>query len=98
MRLYLRTQGVAQNPAINMRALWLLFSEVTGTTGSPSAWWIYNETLRNLLGDNPSLNPDSRGQLYVPGLNMITVQSPGDTSRGQLDLHVKCYLPVLFII
>ncbi|KAG7277868.1 hypothetical protein CRUP_001320 [Coryphaenoides rupestris] len=57
---------------------------------------IYNETLRNLLGDNPSekldikMNPDGSGQLYVPGLTQITVQSPEDINRGSRLREAQC--------
>ncbi|XP_047436947.1 kinesin-like protein KIFC3 isoform X3 [Mugil cephalus] len=86
-------EGVANDPGINQRALRLLFSEVT----EKSPDWdykitvnmveIYNETLRDLLRDNPTdkldikMNPDGSGQLYVPGLTEFTVQSPEDVNR-----------------
>ncbi|KAM8888631.1 kinesin-like protein KIFC3 isoform 3-T3 [Synchiropus picturatus] len=85
-------EGVASDPGINQRALRLLFSEVTEKTDweykiSVSMVEIYNETLRNLLGENPTdkldikMNPDGSGQLYVPGLTEFTVQSPEDINR-----------------
>ncbi|KAK9542158.1 hypothetical protein VZT92_000044 [Zoarces viviparus] len=86
-------EGAVDNPGINQRALRLLFSEVTDKAPdwdyriSVSMVEIYNETLRNLLGENPSdkldikMNPDGSGQLYVPGLTEITVQSPEDINR-----------------
>ncbi|KAM4603017.1 kinesin-like protein KIFC3 isoform 2-T2 [Polymixia lowei] len=99
-------EGVAHDPGINQRALRLLFSEVTEkapdwdykiTVGMVE---IYNETLRNLLGDNPSekldikMNPDGSGQLYVPGLTEFTVQSPEDINRvfdlGHMNRATAC--------
>ncbi|XP_029000357.1 kinesin-like protein KIFC3 isoform X3 [Betta splendens] len=86
-------EGVAEDPGINQRALRLLFSEVMEKapdwdyTISVSMVEIYNETLRDLLGENPTdkldikLNPDGSGQLYVPGLTNFTVQSPEDINR-----------------
>ncbi|CAI5646383.1 unnamed protein product [Oreochromis niloticus] len=86
-------EGVADNPGINQRALRLLFSEVTEKAPdwdykiTVSMVEIYNETLRDLLGENPSdkldikMNPDGSGQLYVPGLTEITVQSPEDINK-----------------
>ncbi|CAL8245248.1 unnamed protein product [Lota lota] len=99
-------EGVAQNPGINQRALRLLFSEVMEKTPdwdyriTVSMVEIYNETLRNLLGDNPSekldikMNPDGSGQLYVPGLTQITVQCPEDINRvfdlGHMNRATAC--------
>ncbi|XP_048887388.1 kinesin-like protein KIFC3 isoform X2 [Brienomyrus brachyistius] len=86
-------EGVADNPGINQRALQLLFSEVSEKAPdwefriTVSMVEIYNETLRNLLGDNPSekleikMCPDGSGQLYVPGLTEISVQSVEDINR-----------------
>ncbi|KAK5611206.1 hypothetical protein CRENBAI_020251, partial [Crenichthys baileyi] len=86
-------EGIADNPGINQRALRLLFSEVM----EKAADWdyriivsmveIYNETLRDLLRENPTdkldikMNPDGSGQLYVPGLTEIVVQSPEDINN-----------------
>ncbi|KAM8893800.1 kinesin-like protein KIFC3 [Spinachia spinachia] len=99
-------EGAADKPGINQRALRLLFSQVTDKapdwdyTISVSMVEIYNETLRNLLGDNPSdkldikLNPDGSGQLYVPGLTQFTVQSPEDINRvfelGHMNRATAC--------
>ncbi|CAN9506562.1 unnamed protein product [Ophioblennius macclurei] len=86
-------EGVTEDPGINQRALNLLFSQVTDKSSdwdhkiSVSMVEIYNETLRDLLGDQPSdkldikLNPDGSGQLYVPGLTELTVQSPQDINK-----------------
>ncbi|XP_023674278.2 kinesin-like protein KIFC3 isoform X2 [Paramormyrops kingsleyae] len=86
-------EGVADNPGINQRALQLLFAEVSEKAPdwefriTVSMVEIYNETLRNLLGDNPSerleikMCPDGSGQLYVPGLTEISVQSVEDINR-----------------
>ncbi|XP_038160412.1 kinesin-like protein KIFC3 isoform X4 [Cyprinodon tularosa] len=99
-------EGVADNPGINQRALHLLFSEVTEKAPDwdyriiVSMVEIYNETLRDLLRDNPTdkldikLNPDGSGQLYVPGLTEITVQSPEDINKvfelGHLNRATAC--------
>uniref|UniRef100_A0A3B4B866 Kinesin-like protein n=1 Tax=Periophthalmus magnuspinnatus TaxID=409849 RepID=A0A3B4B866_9GOBI len=99
-------EGVPENPGINQRALQLLFSEVTEKaadwdyTISVSMVEIYNETLRNLLGDNPTekldikMHPDGSGQLYVPGLTKITVESPEDINRvfelGHMNRATAC--------
>uniref|UniRef100_A0A667XAS2 Kinesin-like protein n=1 Tax=Myripristis murdjan TaxID=586833 RepID=A0A667XAS2_9TELE len=99
-------EGVAEDPGINQRALRLLFSEVTEKAPdwdykiTVSMVEIYNETLRNLLGDNPSekldikMNPDGSGQLYVPGLTEFTVQSPEDINRvfdlGHMNRATAC--------
>ncbi|XP_077942230.1 kinesin-like protein KIFC3 isoform X2 [Gasterosteus aculeatus] len=99
-------EGAVDNPGINQRALRLLFSEVTDKAPdwdyriSVSMVEIYNETLRNLLGENPSdkldikMNPDGSGQLYVPGLTQITVQSPEDINRvfelGHMNRATAC--------
>ncbi|KAM9861049.1 kinesin-like protein KIFC3 isoform 2-T2 [Aulostomus maculatus] len=99
-------EGVANDPGINQRALRLLFSEVT----EKAPEWdykitvnmveIYNETLRDLLGENPTdkldikMNPDGSGQLYVPGLTEITVKSPEDIKRvfelGHMNRATAC--------
>ncbi|XP_037618788.1 kinesin-like protein KIFC3 isoform X3 [Sebastes umbrosus] len=99
-------EGVEDDPGINQRALRLLFSEVTDKAPdwdyqiSVSMVEIYNETLRNLLGENPSdkldikMNPDGSGQLYVPGLTEFTVQSPEDINRvfelGHMNRATAC--------
>ncbi|KAJ8272087.1 hypothetical protein COCON_G00109460 [Conger conger] len=86
-------EGVPENPGINQRALKLLFTEVTEKAPdwdfhiTVSMVEIYNETLRNLLGDNPSekldikMCPDGSGQLYVPGLTEFAVQSVEDINK-----------------
>ncbi|XP_037550723.1 kinesin-like protein KIFC3 [Nematolebias whitei] len=86
-------EGVTDDPGINQRALRLLFCEVTEKAPdwdysiTVSMVEIYNETLRDLLGENPTekldikLNPDGSGQLYVPGLTEITVKSPEDINK-----------------
>uniref|UniRef100_A0A672ZTX9 Kinesin-like protein n=1 Tax=Sphaeramia orbicularis TaxID=375764 RepID=A0A672ZTX9_9TELE len=99
-------EGVADDPGINQRALRLLFSEVTDKAPdwdykiTVSMVEIYNETLRNLLGDTPTekldikMNPDGSGQLYVPGLTEFTVQSPEDINRvfelGHMNRATAC--------
>ncbi|XP_026086872.1 kinesin-like protein KIFC3 isoform X2 [Carassius auratus] len=86
-------EGVPEDPGINQRALRLLFSEVSEKKLdwdykiTVSMVEIYNETLRNLLGDNPSekldikMCPDGSGQLYVPGLTEFTVESVEDINK-----------------
>uniref|UniRef100_A0A6Q2Y2U3 Kinesin-like protein n=1 Tax=Esox lucius TaxID=8010 RepID=A0A6Q2Y2U3_ESOLU len=99
-------EGVPKDPGINQRALRLLFSEVTEKAPdwdykiTVSMVEIYNETLRNLLGDNQGekldikMNPDGSGQLYVPGLTNFTVKSPEDINRvfelGHMNRATAC--------
>ncbi|KAM4593786.1 kinesin-like protein KIFC3 isoform 4-T4 [Odontesthes bonariensis] len=99
-------EGVADNPGINQRALRLLFSEVTEKAPdwdyriTVSMVEIYNETLRDLLRENPTdkldikMNPDGSGQLYVPGLTENAVQSPEDINRvfelGHMNRATAC--------
>ncbi|XP_076591979.1 kinesin-like protein KIFC3 isoform X10 [Chaetodon auriga] len=99
-------EGVADDPGINQRALRLLFSEVMEKAPdwdykiTVSMVEIYNETLRNLLGENPTdkldikMNPDGSGQLYVPGLTEFIVQSPEDINRvfelGHMNRATAC--------
>ncbi|XP_074522267.1 kinesin-like protein KIFC3 isoform X2 [Halichoeres trimaculatus] len=99
-------EGVLEDPGINQRALRLLFSEVTEKAPdwdykiTVSMVEIYNETLRNLLGENPTdkldikMNPDGSGQLYVPGLTEFTVQSPEDINKvlelGHMNRATAC--------
>lgn len=55
--------------------------------------WLHVVSLRDLLGENPTdkldikLNPDGSGQLYVPGLTTLTVQSPEDINRVRTSLN-----------
>ncbi|XP_036201162.1 kinesin-like protein KIFC3 isoform X3 [Myotis myotis] len=86
-------EGTPENPGINQRALQLLFSEVQEKasdwefTITVSAAEIYNEALRDLLGQEPQekleirLCPDGSGQLYVPGLTEFRVQSVDDINK-----------------
>ncbi|XP_051787461.1 kinesin-like protein KIFC3 isoform X3 [Erpetoichthys calabaricus] len=86
-------EGVPENPGINQRALRLLFAEVKEKDPewkfviTVSMVEIYNETIRNLLGDNLNekleikLCPDGSGQLYVPGLTEFTVESVEDINK-----------------
>ncbi|XP_061592052.1 kinesin-like protein KIFC3 isoform X2 [Cololabis saira] len=99
-------EGVSSDPGINQRALRLLFSEVTDKAPdwdykiTVSMVEIYNETLRDLLRENPTdkldikMNPDGSGQLYVPGLTEHSVQSPEDINRvfelGHMNRATAC--------
>ncbi|KAA0714723.1 Kinesin-like protein KIFC3 [Triplophysa tibetana] len=99
-------EGVPNDPGINQRALRLLFSEVSEKKPdwdykiTVSMVEIYNETLRNLLGDNPNekldikMCPDGSGQLYVPGLTEFTVESAGDINKvfelGHMNRATAC--------
>ncbi|TRY64691.1 hypothetical protein DNTS_006397 [Danionella cerebrum] len=98
-------EGVPENPGINQRALHLLFHEVSEKPDwdykiTVSMVEIYNETLRNLLGDNPNekldikMCPDGSGQLYVPGLTEFTVQSVEDINKvfdlGHMNRATAC--------
>ncbi|XP_058564088.1 kinesin-like protein KIFC3 isoform X2 [Neofelis nebulosa] len=86
-------EGTPENPGINQQALQLLFSEVQEKasdwdyTITVSAAEIYNEVLRDLLGQEPQekleirLCPDGSGQLYVPGLTEFRVQSVEDINK-----------------
>ncbi|XP_036881226.1 kinesin-like protein KIFC3 isoform X4 [Manis javanica] len=86
-------EGTPENPGINQRALQLLFSEVQEKasdwkyTITVSAAEIYNEVLRDLLGQEPQekleirLCPDGSGQLYVPGLTEFQVQGVDDINK-----------------
>ncbi|XP_051884013.1 kinesin-like protein KIFC3 isoform X2 [Pristis pectinata] len=86
-------EGLPEDPGINQRALQHLFGEVAerstdwDLTITVSMAEIYNETLRNLLAKDPSekleikLSPDGSGQLYVPGLIQIRVQSVDDINK-----------------
>ncbi|XP_051512525.1 kinesin-like protein KIFC3 isoform X2 [Myxocyprinus asiaticus] len=98
-------EGIPENPGINQRALRLLFSEVTEKPDwdykiTVSMVEIYNETLRNLLGDNPNekldikMCPDGSGQLYVPGLTEFRVESVEDINKvfdlGHMNRATAC--------
>ncbi|KAG7333048.1 hypothetical protein KOW79_003183 [Hemibagrus wyckioides] len=99
-------EGIPEDPGINQRALRLLFSEVSEKmpdwhyTITVSMVEIYNETLRNLLGDNPNekldikMCPDGSGQLYVPGLTEFTVKSVEDINKvfelGHMNRATAC--------
>ncbi|XP_030621542.1 kinesin-like protein KIFC3 [Chanos chanos] len=99
-------EGIPEDPGINQRALRLLFSEVAEKKPdwdyniTVSMVEIYNETLRNLLGDNPSekldikMCPDGSGQLYVPGLTQFKVESVEDINKvfelGHMNRATAC--------
>ncbi|KAI2653886.1 Kinesin-like protein KIFC3 [Labeo rohita] len=99
-------EGIPEDPGINQRALRLLFSEVSEKKPdwdykiTVSMVEIYNETLRNLLGDNPNekldikMCPDGSGQLYVPGLTEFAVESVEDINKvfdlGHMNRATAC--------
>uniref|UniRef100_A0AAY5EZ04 Kinesin-like protein n=1 Tax=Electrophorus electricus TaxID=8005 RepID=A0AAY5EZ04_ELEEL len=99
-------EGVAEDPGINQRALRLLFSEVSEKKPdwdyniTVSMVEIYNEMLRNLLGDTPSekldikMCPDGSGQLYVPGLTEFSVECVEDINKvfelGHMNRATAC--------
>ncbi|XP_061669395.1 kinesin-like protein KIFC3 isoform X2 [Syngnathoides biaculeatus] len=86
-------EGVPSDPGLNQRALHLLFSQVTDKSPEwefhicVSMLEIYNETLRDLLGDKQAdkldikMNPDGSGQLYVPGLTRVAVRTVDDVNK-----------------
>ena len=82
-RMFVHFQGPSSNPGLNQRALKLLFEE-TRDRGidwhfsiNVSVIEIYNEMIRDLLGDNPSAKLEvkqGKEGLYVPGLTEIQVK------------------------
>ena len=83
-------QGPPHNPGINQRALQLLFDE----TGERATDWdycinvsvmeIYNEMLRDLLGQDPSAKLDikqGREGLFVPGLVEVEVSNVDEVNE-----------------
>nr|XP_033488171.1 kinesin-like protein KIFC3 [Epinephelus lanceolatus] len=91
--LSLPTAAFSQCPSLS--------AELT-ETNTPSQQLLIQSVLsiRNLLGENPTdkldikMNPDGSGQLYVPGLTEITVQSPEDINRvfelGHMNRATAC--------
>ncbi|XP_038070425.1 kinesin-like protein KIFC3 isoform X2 [Patiria miniata] len=85
-------EGPSSNPGINQRALQHLFQETEQRTEewdytiTVSVMEIYNEQLRDLLGDDPQfkleikMNPDGSG-LYVPGLCEVEVDCVDDVNE-----------------
>ncbi|XP_069077093.1 kinesin-like protein KIFC2 [Pleurodeles waltl] len=80
-------EGVPENPGINQRALQALYKEMEARAGlwkysvTLSMVEIYNEVIRDLLGKDGQekldikLLPDGSGQLHVPGLTSVVVNS-----------------------
>ncbi|XP_031425353.1 kinesin-like protein KIFC3 isoform X3 [Clupea harengus] len=99
-------EGISEDPGINQRALRLLFAEVSEKKPdwdyniSVSMVEIYNETLRDLLGENLNdkleikMCPDGSGQLYVPGLTVQAVKSVEDINKvlelGHMNRATAC--------
>ena len=81
--IFAHFQGPSSNPGLNQRALKLLFEE-TRDRGvdwlfsiNVSVIEIYNEMIRDLLGDNPTAKLEvkqGKEGLYVPGLTEIQVK------------------------
>lgn len=83
-------EGTTEDPGINQRALRELFEETASRvdwdfTITVSVIEIYNEMIRDLLGDDTSykmevkINPD--GGYHIPGLCYVTVQSVADVNE-----------------
>ncbi|XP_060596293.1 kinesin-like protein KIFC3 isoform X2 [Ruditapes philippinarum] len=83
-------EGTESNPGINQRALAELFEETAARVDwefsiTVSVIEIYNEMIRDLLGDDTSfkmevkMNPD--GGYHIPGLCYVTVQSVADVNE-----------------
>lgn len=95
-------QGTNENPGVNPRALDELFdvaaerSQDWDYTITMSVLEIYNEQVRDLLGENPSAKMDVRqqtdGRLYVPGLNWVQVKSRDDVQEVH-NLKIYVSLP-----
>ena len=86
------SQGTAENPGINPRALQLLFSDLQERVDwnysiSMSLLEIYNESIRDLLGSNPvnSLEiKQGKEGVHVPGLEEVEVENVEDVHRVRL--------------
>ena len=82
-RIFVYIQGPSSNPGINQRALKLLFEETCDRgvdwhfSINVSVIEIYNEMIRDLLGDNLSAKLEvkqGKEGLYVPGLTEMQVK------------------------
>eukprot|EP00118_Oscarella_pearsei_P004808 m.21075 g.21075 ORF g.21075 m.21075 type:complete len:950 (+) comp28134_c0_seq3:11-2860(+) len=84
-------EGPTDNPGVNPRALEELFAVAKARNLdwtyeiTMSVIEIYNEQIRDLLGDNPTAKMDIRqhpeGYLYVPGLCWVQVASRADVQE-----------------
>lgn len=91
------TALLSQNCSDSIQTIFQLNSDPSPDPPSPG---VFLTPFRNLLGDNPSekldikMNPDGSGQLYVPGLTQIAVQSPEDINRvrgSACQRQTSCY-------
>ena len=98
-------QGPSSNPGINQRALNLLFEE-TRDRGvdwqfsiNVSVIEIYNEMLRDLLGDDPTAKLDikqGREGLFVPGLTEIQVNDVDELNEVGIQVNFP-YLLIFYV-
>ena len=91
-------EGPGSNPGINQRALRLLFKESDDSqdwefTITVSVVEIYNEMLRDLLGDDPTAKLDikqGKEGMFVPGLNVVRVNNVDEVNEVS-GKYNRCY-------